>query len=335
MMNDRVLVSIIVPVYNERRYLKPCIKSIVSQTYTDIEIILVDDGSDDGTSEDCDLLAASDGRMKVIHKKNKGLSDSRVTGFERASGKWIMFVDDDDIISDHMVELFLRYIDDDSVDIIAGKRHDFYDESEITEQKQIENSGKYSGFELLERFPEDRQKTIITPLWGKLYRREFLEKLYLRKYQSVCPTIFFEDVFVTPVLYLKADRIVLVDYCGYFHREVSTSISRSGKISSFYKEQVYSGDILLGILEEYKLDKYYKYQIAIYLNSIIRLWCLLEPYSQENKELASNILKNYKKYIGYYRRYVKTDYVEKAAVLGFGINQRITRFLMRKFYFKV
>ncbi len=107
MANDRDLVSIVVPIYKVEKYLDECIRSIVNQTYTNLEIILVDDGSPDNSGAMCDTWAERDNRIRVIHKKNAGVSAARNTGIEAAAGKWILFVDSDDAISLHMVKALL------------------------------------------------------------------------------------------------------------------------------------------------------------------------------------------------------------------------------------
>lgn len=97
-------ISVIVPVYNVEKYLERCVESIFKQTYKNIEIILVDDGSTDNSGKICDKFLKKDERVKVIHKENGGLSDARNAGLEILSGKYIMFVDSDDWISPAMVE---------------------------------------------------------------------------------------------------------------------------------------------------------------------------------------------------------------------------------------
>ena len=97
-------VSIIVPVYKVEQYLVRCVDSIIKQTYRDIEIILVDDGSPDNSGKMCDYLALTDARVKVIHKENGGLSSARLAGFKAAKGKYIQFVDSDDYIEHTMTE---------------------------------------------------------------------------------------------------------------------------------------------------------------------------------------------------------------------------------------
>lgn len=97
-MNE--LISIIAPVYNVEKYLDRCVKSLIAQTYENIEIILVDDGSTDSCGKKCDEYALLDDRIRVIHKKNGGLSDARNAGIDRASGNYIAFIDSDDFVSE-------------------------------------------------------------------------------------------------------------------------------------------------------------------------------------------------------------------------------------------
>lgn len=102
------LVTVIIPVYNVEDYLDACLDSVAKQTYHNIEIILVDDGSPDACPAMCDAWAAQDGRIKVIHKENGGMSDARNAGISQASGKWIVFIDSDDVVSPQLVEILVR-----------------------------------------------------------------------------------------------------------------------------------------------------------------------------------------------------------------------------------
>ena len=98
MDKEQPLISVIVPVYNVEKYLKKCVNSITSQTYENLEILLVDDGSTDLSGQICNEFEKNDARIKVIHKKNGGLSNARNVGIEKAQGKYLMFVDSDDVI---------------------------------------------------------------------------------------------------------------------------------------------------------------------------------------------------------------------------------------------
>lgn len=104
-MENKPLISVIVPVYNVQKYVRKSVESILQQTYKNLEIILVDDGSTDESGKICDMLARSDNRVTVIHKKNGGLSDARNAGLDRATGELIGFVDSDDYIEKNMYEV--------------------------------------------------------------------------------------------------------------------------------------------------------------------------------------------------------------------------------------
>ena len=107
-MNNDILISVIVPIYNVEQFLSKCIQSIINQSYSRLEIILVDDGSTDDSPQICDEFKEKDKRIKVIHKKNGGLSDARNVGIEVASGEYIGFVDSDDYIDELMYEKLLN-----------------------------------------------------------------------------------------------------------------------------------------------------------------------------------------------------------------------------------
>ena len=117
-MNNK-LISVIVPVYNVEHYLNRCVDSILAQTYSDLEILLVDDGSTDSSGAICDAYARQDARVQVIHKKNGGLSDARNCGIEHAKGRYFCFVDSDDGIAPQMIEVLYRNLLNAGADVSA------------------------------------------------------------------------------------------------------------------------------------------------------------------------------------------------------------------------
>ena len=125
-------VSIIVPVYNVEKYLERCVKSIVVQTYSNIEIILVDDGSPDNSGKMCDNLKKIDERIKVIHKKNGGLSSARLAGFEESTGKYISFVDSDDYVEPDMIAELVQSIEKYNAEIAICAYHTVHDNNVTT-----------------------------------------------------------------------------------------------------------------------------------------------------------------------------------------------------------
>ena len=113
------MVSIIVPIYNSEKYLRPCIESLCNQSHADIEIILVDDGSSDSSGAICDDFANKDPRIKVVHKQNGGVSAARNDGLDMACGKYIMFVDSDDFLHPQAMEICFSFAEKDSSDLVA------------------------------------------------------------------------------------------------------------------------------------------------------------------------------------------------------------------------
>ena len=112
------LISVIVPVYNVSNYLERCVQTLIKQTYGNLEIILVDDGSTDGSSKLCDKIAKSDNRIKVIHKENGGLSSARNAGLDAAQGEYISFIDSDDSIHLYFYNVLLKVMNETDADIV-------------------------------------------------------------------------------------------------------------------------------------------------------------------------------------------------------------------------
>ena len=132
----RDLVSVVVPIYNVQDYLEKCIDGILKQTYDNLEIILVDDGSPDECGQICDAYALKDKRIHVFHKENGGLSDARNYGMKEATGKYITFIDSDDFIHARFIEILLRIAKEKQADIVVG---DFFlfQESDKCQEKNI------------------------------------------------------------------------------------------------------------------------------------------------------------------------------------------------------
>lgn len=333
---NRELVSVIVPVYNDERYLKECVNSIRNSKYTNLEIILVDDGSTDCSGIICDELAENDVRIQVIHKENKGLSAARYDGILSANGHWIMFVDDDDLLSPYAIEVFAHFFSDNTIDIIAGGRSDLDNPANIRWTDQWDDYIIEDGKTVCSKIGADRQQTIITPMWGKVYRKSFLHRIALDKYKSICPTIFLEDVLMTPIIYSVAKRICIIKNVFYVHREVSDSISRSMKLSSFFYEQIDSGDILLEYYKNNALPSMFDYQLNIQYRTILRIYCLIDYENVTydfKKTIKSKIVSQYNKY---YKDFLKADSISigvKILFILFRLNPKMWGKFVAFFYY--
>lgn len=166
-MTDTPVVSIIVPIYNSKKYLRECMDSVLKQTLKEIEVILVDDGSTDGSSELCDELARKDGRIKVIHQPNGGAAAARNAGIDRASGKWLGFVDSDDYIAIDTYEKAVKLACEHNADIVQWEL-----DNEFRNEIIHLNPGEYV---LGEQEVFDQSS-----LCNKLFRRDLIELYEIR-----------------------------------------------------------------------------------------------------------------------------------------------------------
>lgn len=201
------LISIIIPVYNAERYLKKCIESILTQTYEKIEVILIDDGSKDNSGKICDEYATKDGRIRVIHKKNAGVSAARNTGIENAQGEFIAFVDSDDWLEKNSLEILHKEITEQNADIVAGT---FVKIREKGAVKHNLKSGIYKDGRIAESII-DLMEFLWGTVWAKLFRRDIIanekilfnpeipmgeDTLFLMKYMQFCKKIILKDELV-------------------------------------------------------------------------------------------------------------------------------------------
>lgn len=221
------LISVIVPIYNVEKYLKQCVESILSQTYRELEIILVDDGATDGCGQICDEFAKSDERVVVIHKENGGLVSARKAGIQRATGVYVQYVDGDDWIEPDMVEKLYGMMTSEDVNVaMCGHFEDYGDYHK--EVRHGFEPGRYDGERLSkEIFPHMIcgesffEWGIFPSLWAKLFRRETLLKWQLKV--DDCITMG-EDAACTYPLLTSADSICISDECLYHYRQRADSM---------------------------------------------------------------------------------------------------------------
>ncbi len=221
-MND--LISIVVPIYNVADYLDRCIKSIVDQTYRNLEIILVNDGSKDNSGEICEKWRKRDKRIIVIHKKNGGLSSARNAGIEIASGKYIAFIDSDDYVSKDMYyELYQRLIENESDIIICGREY-IWDNGKTYFRYhydgRIENYNSKQAIKEMNSF-----KKFDMAAWDKLYKIELFENIRFPEGK------LSEDYYIMYKLFLKSNRITYYAYPLYYYYQRQNSITKNKKIN--------------------------------------------------------------------------------------------------------
>ena len=211
-MRENALISVVVPIYNVEHYLRKCIDSICQQTYHNLEIILVDDGSTDSSGNLCDEFAANDPRIRVIHKSNGGLSDARNSGMEFASGEWWMFVDSDDYLALDAAETLLRTAVINNCEIAVCNMVRVYEDGE-------QNPFYCPATEPTIWADEQRFETLKQPsVCNKLFHAELFEGVHFPKGK------YYEDTFIYHVLAYRASRIALTGLDGYYYLSRRESI---------------------------------------------------------------------------------------------------------------
>ena len=220
-MNNQELISIIIPIYNVEKFLDRCIKSVIAQTYTNIQIILVDDGSPDMCPEMCDYYAKLDKRIEVIHKKNGGLSDARNAGLHMAKGEWVTFIDSDDMISNSFIESLYKTAIDNKCDIAMCKFKSFEDQIP-NNIKHCNNVDVVSSENMLNRIYGTNHKsyleTIVT--WNKIYRKALFNEIRF-PYGRI-----HEDEATTYKLLYFAKNIAIINEELYFYYQNPSGIMK-------------------------------------------------------------------------------------------------------------
>lgn len=232
------LISVIVPIYQIDRYIGICIESIINQTYKNIEIILIDDGSSDRSPEICNLYARKDKRIKVVHKPNGGLVSARKAGLKIATGDYIGYVDGDDWIEqrfyENMVKTILTYNSD---IVIAGMSRDLFSVSSKLSSKIP--SGNYEGEQLKKLkknmliFQRFACIGITTYVWNKLFKREKLLQYQMNVDNSIS---IGEDAAVTYPYLMACDKISIIDNYDYHYRQREDSMLK--KTVAYSKEVI-------------------------------------------------------------------------------------------------
>ncbi|MGL5820937.1 MAG: glycosyltransferase family 2 protein [Sarcina sp.] len=208
-------VTLIVAIYNTGKYLKPCLDSLVNQTFKEIEIILIDDESSDGSEKICDSYAEMDTRVKVVHKKNEGLSMARNTGVEHATTDYIIFIDGDDYIENDMVEKLFNAIKEYNADIAECGVRWVYDDKNV--DNVVDELVVCDNIKGLEYLLNDEKFVVMA--WNKIYKKELFKDI---EYPRGC---IHEDVGTTYKLIRASKKIVSIPYIGYNYIQRASSIS--------------------------------------------------------------------------------------------------------------
>ena len=280
-----MLISVIVPVYNIEKYIARCIESIQNQTYRELEILLVDDGSTDSSGKICDEYAEKDERIQVIHRKNGGLSAARNTGIEVAKGEYIAFVDGDDWIDDTMYEEMAKLAKENTADFVACRYRCIYKDYQIDG-----STGKVTVYTqplsmLIQYLKEDEAFLIQHAAWNKLYHRDLLGEDRFPEGK------WYEDIVFSAKILSRVKTGIYLDNALYnYVCEREDSIMNAGMTERIFTDRIpayLEKEAFLAGLESEEpvcIHRYYFYKrLLVFYRDI---------YKRENKAL-----RRYKKYL--------------------------------------
>ena len=216
----RELVSVIVPVYNVEKYLKRCLESIINQTYRELEIILVDDGSKDESGKICEQYGKIDKRIKIIHKENGGLSSARNVGLADAKGKYISFVDSDDWIAKDMYEYMVGLIEKNEAEAVQCNFIQTNGSKVIINEP--EDIHIYTNKDICQFYMEFSTKTGSYSVWKFLYKKEVLKDIKFREGK------INEDIDYNYKVLARCKKIIVSNQVKYFYYQEGISLSTGG-----------------------------------------------------------------------------------------------------------
>ncbi len=281
------LVSIIVPVYNVKPYLERCVNSLIGQSYQELEIILVDDGSTDGCGDLCDVLMSRDKRIWVVHQENQGLSAARNAGIEAAQGEYLCFVDSDDYVNPEYVKYLYEMCTENEADIaICGhlitKKGDYFKPIDFSKPVDV-----YFREEIFDRFYTDMHGSIVIA-WNKLYKRMCIGDI---RYDV---GMIHEDEATTFKFLYNAHKIAFGREVGYYYFDRSDSITGS----AYSKRNL---DILkayenrLLFYKDHREDKLYDRECQFYLSEILNQYRKVREFLEGDKDTLKMLREKYKK----------------------------------------
>jgi len=305
------VISVIIPIYKVEKYLNECVKSILAQTYSDIEVILVDDGSPDGCPALCDTFAAEDSRITVIHKINGGLSSARNAGIEIAKGEWLAFIDSDDIIHKDMMLRMIESQKQTDSDIIVCDFLTFQDGDTIYDIESLGKMELFNSEEAVEAMFSN--KGIGWGAWNKLYRKDLFDTI---RYPE---GVLCEDKATTYKLYLAAKQITYIREKLYYYRLRNTSIT-GNKSRKFYLDTL---DVSETICNYFHDNNQHLYDCAC---GYAAKCAFLYMCELKNKPEHNNIRLLYVEQLHKYYKYVnKVDFISPVLRYAVFLTAKLTR----------
>lgn len=279
------LISVIVPIYNVEKYLDRCVDSIINQTYKNLEIILVDDGSPDNCPKMCDDYAEKDSRIKVVHKENGGLSDARNVGMEVATGEYVSFIDSDDYVSLDFYETLLETIVDNDSDIVECGVVKFYENEKFDKYNDDLKVTNYDTVDALDGLINENP--FKQHVWNKLYKSNIALDI------PYAVGKLNEDEFWTYQIFGKAKKVTRINKTMYYYFQRGSSIMGNGY-------NIKRLDALEGKMNRQAyIEKNFpilttKAKVDLYGSCIFAYQSVLKFMSGKDKKKAGKIIKDYK-----------------------------------------
>ena len=252
--HQRPIISIIVPIYNTGKYLEKCLESIINQSFTNFEVICIDDGSTDNSYDILTRYKEKYNNFKIIYQENQGVAIARNNGLKNANGDYIIFIDSDDfIINDYLEKLYNESVMT-NADVVICNFYRYYEDTSISIPVMYKkNKGIYTSNEILKALIPDN--LIHSYLWNKLWKRELFNNLSF-------PDIKYEDIAIMCHLFYKAKKISIINDSLYYYRIRKTSIVRSYSITTqndYMKAYMYTRIFL----KENKIYDEFKYSFRL------------------------------------------------------------------------
>ena len=273
-------ISVLIPIYNSEKYIEECIKSVINQTYRNIEIICINDGSTDSTKNILENLQKIDNRIKIINKKNTGYGNSLNLGIKNAKGEYIAIIESDDFIKDTMFDKLIKIIKEQNCDIIKAN---FYKKNSKTKKY----SSKYftNSIQNIEIFP---QMLLIQPsVWSAIYKKDFLTKNNIKF--SKTKNASYQDISFHFITMFLAKKIFLLDEALYYYRinNPKSSINSSNKPFQIFKEFKRINEFLKNIKTDKKQEE---------IKNIFEFKTMLWNFNRVQNKYNKILLKKMKKY---------------------------------------
>lgn len=245
------LVSVIVPAYNVEKYLDRCMESLCNQTYSKLEIILVDDGSTDLTSEMCDVWGERDKRVVIIHQKNDGQCAARNVALNVMKGEYVMFVDGDDYVNRDMIFQMINFLEKNRLDFVRSgyMKVKANENAELTDREDTGKESLFNQKQIIENFltaPYSKRKSFTAIMCAALYKASLFKTVRFPE------GFIYEEGFVLPDIYLASDFAGYIDRSFYYYRENENGTMATNKLTD---KALKSMDDWKGIHYKFK-DKY-------------------------------------------------------------------------------